>query len=240
MRRAWLLLALALAPLAQAAPGLAGRWEGTIDIPGAPQAIVIDVAPVAAGWAGSFTLPGRGVKGAPLRDLQADDRHLAASVAAAFGQPMEPAPRLALARRPDGALAGTWQMNGLVAPAVLHRTGDAQVDMPPAGTAVSPALAGTWTGRYELGGVPREVTLKVGNGPQGVATGELRIVGKRTTTLPVDRVVQGREYVSFESTAMGFRIEGRWQTPDGSIQGQVAQGPFEAPLVLRRAPGGAS
>ena len=237
--------AIALALLSAGAPAataadLSGRWEGTAQVPGAPQSLVLDIASGSSGWRGSIILPGRGVKGAPLSALRVDAASLQAELASAFVLPAQPAPVLRLTAQADGSLAGDLRMAGASAAVHLQRTGAAQVDVPATGTALSAQLTGTWAGRYELGGVPREVTLKVANGPDGRGRGEIVVVGKRTTTLPVDRVVQGREFVSFESSAVNYRIEGRWATPDGSIQAQVVQGPFEAPIVLRRAPGAAS
>lgn len=231
-----LLVALWLPATLCAAPDLAGRWEGEAAIPGAPLAVVIDIAPdPQAGWLGSVILPGRGIKGAALADLKVSDGGLSFSLGAAFGIPTDPTPRAALQRQADGSLAGEWQQAGHSAALRLTRSGAAQVDKPVPGTAVSPALVGTWVGRYELGGYPREVKLTLANtGPHGVAVGELLIVGKRRTLLPIDHVVQGSEFISLQSTAGGIRIEGRWATADGAIQGQMLQGPFEAVLVLRR------
>ena len=245
MLQTFLLAACALPLLAAVAPtaiaaDLSGRWEGTAEVPGAPQPLVMDIAPGADGWRGSIVLPGRGVKGAPLSALQVDRTGVQAELASAFLLPAQPTPSLRLAAQPDGSLAGELRMGGHNAAVRLQRSGAAQVDVPAAGTPVSAQLAGTWIGRYELGGAAREVTLKVANGPDGRGSGEIVVVGKRTTTLPLDRVVQGREFISFQSTAVDYRIEGRWATPDGSIQGQIVQGPFEAPIVLRRAPGAAS
>ena len=227
------LLLACLAPCMAIASDLAGRWEGTAEIPGNPQRIVVDVARDGSAWRGSVVLPGRSVKGAALRDVKPEGAGLRASLAGAFPG-ARPAPELVLVRRGDDTLGGELRMAGHSAPLALQRSGPPQVDSEPARTAVSAELAGTWVGRYELGGVPRDVTLKVANGAQGPASGELRVVGRRETTLAVDRVVQGREFVSFEATAADFRIEGRWATPDGTIQGQVLYGPFEAPIVLRR------
>ncbi|HUP06740.1 MAG TPA: hypothetical protein VMU47_06305 [Caldimonas sp.] len=240
LRAACALPLLGTVPPPAIAADLSGRWEGTAEVPGAPQPLVVDIAPGPAGWRGSIVLPGRGVKGAPLSALQVDGAGVQAELASAFLLPAQPVPTLRLAAQADGSLAGELRMAGQHAPVRLHRSGAAQVDVPASGTPVSAQLVGTWTGRYELGGAAREVTLKVANGSDGRGSGEIVVVGKRTTTLPVDRVVQGREFVSFESSAVDYRIEGRWATPDGSISGQIVQGPFEAPIVLRRTPGAAS
>ncbi len=231
-----LLSLLLVANIASAAPGFAGRWEGVADIPGAPLRLIVDIAPDKEnGWIGSVILPALGVKGAPLADLVVTNAAVRFGLVNAFSIASEPAPKVVLARRADGTLAGELHEGGHSARLILKRTGLPQVDLVPPGTAVSAALEGTWVGRYELGGYPRDVTLTLANRPHGAASGEIVVVGKRTTKLAVDRVVQGSEFISLQSNAAGFRIEGRWATADGTIQGQMSQGPFEAALVLHRA-----
>jgi len=122
------------------------------------------------------------------------------------------------------------RLGGLSAPLLLQRTGAAQVQAAPTSTQVTAALAGVWRGHYELFGYPREVTLTLVAGTPGKA--ELVIVGKRTTQVPIDRVVQGPVFVNIESSEMGLTIEGRWG--GGAIDGTLQQGAVEVPLVLRR------
>ncbi len=227
---AWLAGAAALG-----APGLAGRWEGVADIPGAPLRLVVDIAPSAGGgWEGSVILPGRGVKGEPLRDIEVDESALRFSLAAAFRNAPGPAPSAHLSRRPDGTLTGELRQGTLAAALLMQHTGPPQVDRPVAPTLVDAALQGTWVGRYEIGGVARDVTLTLGNRPQGVARGELLIVGPRTSRLAVDHVVQGAEFITLTSTEADYRFEGRWAGTEGTIRGHVVQGPFEASLTLRK------
>ena len=212
---AWLVGAATLG-----APGLAGRWEVVADIPGAALRLVVDIAPRAGGgWEGSVILPGRGVKGEPLRDIEVDESALRFSLAAAFRNAPGPAPAVHLSRRPDGTLTGELRQGALAAALSMQRTGPAQVDRPVVPTLVDAALQGTWVGRYEIGGVAR---------------GELLIVGPRTSRLAVDHVVQGSEFITLTSTEADYRFEGRWAGTEGTIRGHVVQGPFEASLILRK------
>lgn len=234
---AWTALAACAAP-----PGPAGRWEGEARIPGAPLPIVLDLAPDAGGrWAGSVTLPGRGVKGAPLDELRVGvDGTVQASLANALGGPPSELPtQLALRMLPDGRLDGEFRQGGHSAAASLRCSGEAQVDAPPPRTPLPPALAGTWRGRYELGGVPREVTLTLSPPPAGAdqaaaPAGELLIVGKRRSQLVVDRVAASERFVTLEASAAGLRLEGRWDGAAGTFDGLVLQGPFEAAVKLQR------
>ena len=218
-----------------AAPAAAGRWEGVADVPGNPLRLVVDLDPGADGrWDGSVILPDRGVKGAPLDDLAVSGCDVRFALATAFAGAGGPAPRVSLACQPDGSLAGTFELSGRSTGVSLRRSGAAQVDRQPANSMISAALAGRWTGRYELGGFAREVTLTLANRAERGGGGQIVIVGKRTTALDVDQVTQGREFVTLRASAANYRIEGRF-TPDGAIEGSVIQGPFEAAIVLRRA-----
>lgn len=237
-RRAVVLLATAGWVGAFAAGDAAGRWEGEAEIPGAPMRLVVDLARGADGrWVGSVTLPGRGVKGAALDDVNVADAGVRFGLAQAFNGAPGPVPLVDLAWRGDARLAGSLRQGGLSAPLTLLRSGVAQVDLPVRATAIDRRLEGTWVGRYELGGVARDVTLTLANRAGTSAAGQLLIVGKRTSQLTVDHVVQGREFITLTSNEAGYRIEGRWATNDGSIAAQVVQGPFEANLVLRKQAG---
>jgi hypothetical protein len=234
----WLCVAMSAAAATGAASPTApaGRWQGEAAIPGAaPLPMVLDLAPDARGaWAGSVTLPGRGVKGAPLDGLSvAADGQVRAGLRAAFnGAPAEPAPLLALRMLPDGRLEGELRQGGHAARLQLQRSGPAQVDLPPPDTPLPPALAGTWRGRYELGGYPREVTLTLAAPP--AAPGELLIVGKRRTQLSIDKVRANGGFMTLEASDAGIRLEGRWDARSGRFDGEFIQGPFEAPLRLQR------
>ena len=222
---------------ALAAPDAAGRWEGVADVPGNPLRLVVDIDRDTGGqWAGSVILPERGVKGAPLDELAVSGSgcDVRFALAAAFAGGSATPPRMALACRADGTLAGTFELGGRSTGVTLHRAGPAQVDRPPANGVVDAALAGLWTGRYELGGFAREVTLTLANHAETGGGGKLVIVGKRTTTLDIDQIVRGREFVTLRASAANYCIEGRL-TADGAIEGSVIQGPFEAAIVLRRA-----
>lgn len=60
----------ASAALGHAAESVAGRWEGSAQIPGAELKLVVDLSEEnGKGWVGSIIVPGFSVKGAPLVDL---------------------------------------------------------------------------------------------------------------------------------------------------------------------------
>ena len=170
----WTAAALWVSATANAAatPGQ-GRWEGHAVMAGSTLPLVLDLERVADGrWTGSVTLPGRGVKGAPLADLQVDARGARFSLGAAFLSPSEPPPAATLRWRGRERASGTLTVNGVAAPLTLQRSGAAQVDRPLRSTPIDDALVGTWVGRYELGGHPRDVTLTLRRDAEGLGNGQ--------------------------------------------------------------------
>src|SRR5271169_4259822 len=99
-----LVLALAAAgPVWSASEGPAGRWEGTVMIPGGEIIVVVDLAQDGqGGWTGSATVPGFNVKGAPLAEIVAKDREVAFTIKS-LGDP-----RFEGHLGEDGALGGLF------------------------------------------------------------------------------------------------------------------------------------
>jgi hypothetical protein len=211
----------------------AGRWEGYIGVPGAPQELVIDLERDATGaWIGSAILPGRGVKGAPLQQLRTEDESLGFDLSAAIPFPAGAPPVLRLQRESDDGLRGEMRFEGLVAPVVLRRSGAAQVDRPPLSQPLAAALAGTWTGRYELLGQPREVSLRLDE-----YTARMTIVGLRTTEIVFALLRQHGTQLTLSGNPYDIAFEGTADAQHGLIDGVFMQGPLELPLRLQRAGG---
>jgi hypothetical protein len=218
-----------------AAPDAAGRWDGSVDLAGDAMRLIVDLDRDASGrWAGSVILPDRGVKGAPLDALAISGCDVRFAMGAAFTNGGGAQPQVVLACQPDGSLVGSFALAGHTTTVSLRRVGAAQVDRPVPNSVISAALAGRWTGRYELGGYARSVTLTLANRADTGGAGQLVIVGKRTTTLDVDQVTQGREFVTLRASAAGLRIDGHLAADAGVIDGTIRLGAFDVPLVLRR------
>src|SRR6476661_5632761 len=82
---------------------LAGRWEGTVEIPGSHLTVIVDLAPGEnAAWIGSITIPGLGLKGAELSDIVAHDSDAAFAIKDALS--IQPAGRATFKGqlKPDG------------------------------------------------------------------------------------------------------------------------------------------
>lgn len=220
----------------QAADNPAGRWEGKVQIPGRDLMLIVDLAPDSAGaLSGSITIPGLNVKGATLTDLVQKGANLTFTIKDALSGPRVKPATITAQFTPKATLKGTFQQGGNTAPFVLQRVGPAQVDLPRRNTALGAEWAGEWIGKYEFGGYPRDVTLKLAS-KDGVANVDFVIVGKRVNNLPVTYAGQDGEFLVIEAPSYGITYEARLNRETGEIQGTLAQGPFEVPLNLRRKP----
>jgi len=226
----------ASAVLCQAAESAAGRWEGSAQVPGGELKLILDLAEESGqGWIGSIIIPGFGVKGAPLVDLKGQGSDLAFAIKGVLGNEGAGQAEIRAHLTADGHLSGDFVQGGNTAAFTLKKTGPAQVELPPQSTAVRKELEGEWKGEYELNGYARHVTMKFANrGAEGAAV-EFVIVGKKTNNVPVSLVTQEGDFLFLKSNEFGITYEGRFRKESGELNGTFTQGPFELPLVMRRA-----
>ena len=182
-----------------------------------------------------MTLPGRRVKGASVGDLEVDARGARFNLAAAFLVPPEPPPQMDLRWQGNDRAEGTLTIAGLRCEVTLRRSGGAHVDAAPSSTPIADALLGTWTGRYELGGYERQVTLTLSRDAAGLGRAGALIVGRRRTEVPFALVEQGPRFLSLRGNDFSISIEGTWSAE--AIEAVIEQGPFESALPLRRVAG---
>jgi hypothetical protein len=237
MRPTATILLLCLPALAFAANPPEGRWEGPVRIPGRELQLVVDLAQDRNGtWTGSIIIPGLGIKGEPLSDIAVSDTDLTFGTGNALGSPAYGPARFNAHLTAVGRIEGEMSQGGNVAKFSLERVAAAQVESSPRSTPVGRDVEFQWRGDFELGGYPRHVTLTLENHPNAAATAKFVIVGKQTTDLPVDLVIEEGDFLRIESRANHVAFEGRFIKGSGEIRGLIELGPFELPLVLRRAP----
>lgn len=222
--------------LCQAAENATGRWEGAAQIPGGEIKLVVDLAEESGkGWSGSVIIPGFGVKGAPLVDLHAKSPDLAFTIKGALGNERVGQAEIRAHLTADGHLAGDFHQGGNSAPFVLEKTGPPQVELPPQSTPVQKELSGEWKGEYAMSGYARQVTMKFADrGPDAPGL-EFVIVGKKVNDVPVSLLTQEGNLLTIRSDEFGITYEGFFRKEAGEIKGTISQGPFEEPLIMRRA-----
>ena len=239
MRFLVLLLMLASTLMLHAQSNIAGRWEGSVDVPGSRLTVVVDLAAGDGGtaWTGSITIPGLGLKGAELSDIVARDSDATFAIKDALSTQTTGRASFKGQLKSDGTISGTFSQAGNAAPFTMRKTGAAQVELPLRSTAIAKALEGEWKGDYEMLGYARHVTLKLKNQEGGgAAAAEFVIVGKRVNNLPVDLIIQDGELLSIESHQSGIGFEGRLGKGGAGMTGTIKQGPLEAPITLQHSP----
>jgi hypothetical protein len=206
---------------------ISGRWEGTTRIPDDELNVIIDLAQENGAWAGSMIIPGLGVKGAPLTNIEVKPPDVSFAVKGALGI------QLKLRLDESGKMAGNFEQAGNRALTTLQKTGPPQVEHPPRNTPVAKELEGEWKGDYQMLGYTRHVSIKFTNRGTDGAAAEFVIVGRRINKLPIDLVTQEGDLITVDSHDIGFSFEGRLR--DGKLSGSIRQGAAETPLVLERA-----
>ena len=241
MRRAIIAAAFCASALANAAEGPEGRWEGVLRIPGRDLPLVVDLAPGAGGaWTGSAVIPGLGLKGAPLANIAVAGADVAFDLGSALRSPDHGAATFRARAISADRMSGELHQAGNAAPFTLVRTGPAQVEAPGGSTPVRPDLAAAWIGQIMPGDYPRDVEITVSSPAGAAATATFVITGKRRNELPVDLVVEEGEFLRVESSANRVTFEGRYDNARDELEGSIALGSFELPVVLRRKSRGAS
>ena len=156
----------------RAQDAISGRWEGTAQIPDDEVSLVVDLAQENGAWVGSIIIPGLGVKGAPLTDINMKPPDVNFAVKGALGI------QLKLRLDVSGKMSGDFQQAGNRATTTLQKTGPPQVESPPRNTAVAKELEGEWNGDYEMLGYTRHVSIKYTHRQTTGVTANFVIVGR--------------------------------------------------------------
>jgi len=83
-------------------PAVRGHWEGSIEIPGAPLAVRIDLLRKDGYWVGTIDIPAQGVEGLPLAGIAVIEPDIAFTIADIPGDP------IFRGTLTDGEIAGTF------------------------------------------------------------------------------------------------------------------------------------
>lgn len=216
---------------------LAGRWEGSVQIPGSGFNLILDLDQAdGKEWIGSVVIPGLGVKGAPLAELVINDSAISGTIKGALTGPRTGNTTIKASLTNEGQLNGQMLEAGNSAPFVLRKTGPPQVDVPRKSTAVSKNFVGEWKGDYEMDGYARHVTLTLANNGSNEGTAQLTVVGKRTNKPSVDLILEENGFLTIQAHDFGITYEGRLGQELDAIKGTFTIGPFEVPLTLHRTP----
>ncbi len=233
---------LAASPAAQAtvavavAPAPAGRWQGSIEVPGSPLDITVDIASADEGrWIGEIDIPAQGLMDFPLAQIKVDGSTVSFAMPGIPGNPVFHA-----VLDDDGAaLAGELSQGGAVMPFRLERVGDTEITSKPAPPAISPeiaaALAGRWEGTLEVPGRPLQIAFVLTADAGGRLTATFDSPDEGRTGMPVSRLTVDGDTVRLELSYAGAVYEGTANDAGTETSGRWQQGGGSLPLVLRKA-----
>lgn len=214
---------------------VAGRWLGSVEIPGNEVSVTVDLEQDGAGaWIGSITMPQFNLSAVPLTDIVVSDVQASFSILNALGDPTAGKATFH-ARVETDTITGDFKQAGNSTSFVMHRGGSAQVVLPPRSTSVAKELVGTWVGDFiGIGDYARHVTVTLSNRGADGAVAKFVVIGKQTTDVPVDLVIYTESLLRIESSATEINFEGRYSPKLAEISGVFSLATFEFPLVLKR------
>lgn len=213
--------------------GLAGHWEGTIDLPTTKLAIRFDFARAddGADWTGSIDIPVQMVRGHQLADIVVDDD------AVSFRMPNIPGdPTFAGKLAPGGArFTGTFSQAGQSYPfAVERRAATPEQGETPSQGVPGTGLVGHWQGSLRVGSVALRLVLHVKPGDGDALVATLDSIDQGARDIPVSTVQFADGEVKLELATIGARYTGRMVADGSTIEGRWKQGQLDAPLDFRR------
>ena len=212
--------------LLSAAINASGHWEGVIRADGMEVKIEVDLAENA----GTFSNPARGIRAFPLSNVSVDGSAVTFAINANGGGTFRGSV--------DGkSIKGTFSTRGpdaqpLELPFELTRTGDAKIEAAPKNAAIAKELEGRWKGAIEVEGTSRQIELKLQNHSDGSASGFF--VTSEGVEIAITTIEQKESTVTLDVKNIGGVYKGTMNADATEIAGTWTQGPFTAPLKLRR------
>ena len=120
-------------------------------------------------------------------------------------------------------------------PFELARSGEANVKLPPASSALSKDFEGTWDGSAAADGNTRRIVLRMTPAPDGTARAVLISVDKGNTEIPVTTVTLKGHQLELEARAVGGAYRGTLGA-NGEIAGEWMEKTVRVPLTFKRRP----
>lgn len=221
-------LALPGIGLAQAPAPPSGHWEGSIEVPGQPLKIEIDLQKSGEKWEGTIAIPVQNLKGFPLSAIAVQGEIVSFGLS---GIPGNPAFKGNISKDAK-SLAGEYSQGGGTMSFAVTRTGDAKIEPPPKSTPITKEFEGSWEGALDVNGTILRLVFKLSNGTGAGATGTLVSLDQGGVEIPVTAVIQTGSHLKVLVQSIVGTYEG--DLKDGQLTGTWMQGPGRLPLVLKR------
>lgn len=220
---------LAGVALAQSSTSASGHWEGTIEVPGQPLAISVDLSS-SAGVAsnGAISIPAQHISAFPLSDITVKDAEVGFAMK---GVPGDPTFKGKVAGDPR-TMSGQMTQGGMSIPFTLTWKGEPKIEVPPKSTKVTGEFEGAWEGTLSVGGNQLRLVMKLANEGEA-ARGTLVSVDQGGGEIPITQVTQAGSTLTLLIGPIGGRYEGELKA--GQIEGTWTQASQTVPLTFKRA-----
>ena len=207
--------------------GVAGHWEGKIDIPEHPMPMTLDLAKDAKGsWVGTMSVVGSTSVDVPLTGIAVDNSTVRFAAKLPEKADFE-------CHVSDGNMSGSATSPQGSAPMQLTRNGEAKVNLPPPSTPLSKEFAGDWVATVERDGKSRRIGLKLAASSDGLANATLISIDRGNLEIPVQSVQIKSKELTLESRSVSGKFTGTLN-PNGEIGGQWFEGQNATPLTFKR------
>ena len=215
--------------LAQTDSKAAGHWQGKIQLPDREIPVAVDLTKNPKGeWIGSISVPGTPLNDVPLVNVAI------AGTAVKFAADLGERAQFNGDVSADGAsISGKASNSNGEAPFQMQRSGEANVKVPSASSALPKEFEGSWEGTINAGGQTLRVRLKLAPGADGSAAGTLTSLDQGNAEFPVTTVtIQGKQ-LKLDVRNVGGSYDGTLGA-NGEIAGNWSQGGGTIPLAFKR------
>ncbi len=194
-----------------------GHWSGSLETPGGPLGMEVDLDKTANGWIGSISIPAEGASGMQLDAVSFNDGKSSFHIKGAPGDPAFTGTLSA-----DGkSLEGNFTQGPASLPLKFTRAGEAKVVVPKVNPPVAAQFAGSWEGTIQAGPGIR-VVLTIANGKAG-AEAHIMSPDQGNAEIPVSAVTQSGTKLTLEVNAIGGGYEGEINKEGTQLNGTWTQ-----------------
>ena len=211
---------------AQTAADPSGHWEGAIDIPGNSIRFQLDLAKNGAGELMGAVTSMETKGGLPLGKIAVQGRSV--TFYARSDQPFH-----GVLSADARSMSGDTTLSGYTLPFSMRRTGDAHIEPPATGAAITRELEGTWNGTLEIDGKALRLVLAMSNQPGGTSAGRIVLVDEGGLIVPVV-ISQNASRVNFEQRGVPGSYSGTLNGDATELAGTWTKGSISLPLTFRR------
>ena len=216
---------------AQTKPGVAGHWEGSIEVPSGPFKVIVDIDKNSSGaWIGDIDLPSQGVKDMPFDSITVTGSSITFVLVAIQG-----GPKFQGKLSDDGdTISGEFSQGANSYPFSLKRAGEPHVYVPTKNAALPENFSGRWEGTLESMGKTLHLVFNLAN-TDGAASGTIDSPDQGAIGLPMTEIAASENSIKIAVKIVNGTYAGKLSEDGQIITGEWSQGGAALALVLKKA-----